>query len=227
MSVGDGGAVSFDEIPDFDDFSASIGSVTLYSQAGRLSTRENRLGSSMGSQDAMLSISVSSKVEEDLIHASSKVEGLVGYDVSGIDPEVKNAYVEVINRILVRENALINVRKISQSMDILYWKYCVFRIESGVTFARDKRVRRLRNGLLRCQEELCVAMERLVETHIDPADKADKIKAMQQEWKRLGGTGDQALWNRFKTAADKAFEPCALFFAEQKQLKEASFGATL
>ena len=72
------------------------------------------------------------------------------------------------------------------------------------------------------QEELCVAMERLVETHIDPADKADKIKAMQQEWKRLGGTGDQALWNRFKTAADKAFEPCALFFAEQKQLKEAN-----
>tara|TARA_R110002167_G_scaffold220004_7_gene424558 strand:- start:119 stop:3004 length:2886 start_codon:yes stop_codon:yes gene_type:complete len=70
------------------------------------------------------------------------------------------------------------------------------------------------------QEELCLAMERLTETHIDPADKADKIKTMQQEWKNLGGTGNQELWNRFKTASDKAFEPCALFFAEQKQLKQ-------
>ena len=72
------------------------------------------------------------------------------------------------------------------------------------------------------QEELCSAMERLADTHIDPSDKADKIKAMQQEWKSLGGTGDQALWSRFKTAADKAFEPCSLFFAEQKQLKDAN-----
>ncbi len=70
------------------------------------------------------------------------------------------------------------------------------------------------------QEELCDAMERLAETHIDPAEKAEKIKAMQQEWKSLGGTGNQELWSRFKTAADKAFEPCALFFAEQKQLKQ-------
>ncbi len=69
------------------------------------------------------------------------------------------------------------------------------------------------------QEELCSAMERLADTHIDPADKAEKIKQMQQEWKSLGGTGNQELWKRFKDAADKAFEPCALFFAEQKQLK--------
>ena len=72
------------------------------------------------------------------------------------------------------------------------------------------------------QEELCEAMERLAEMHIDPNDKADKIKAMQQQWKVLGGTGDKALWERFKTAADKAFEPCALFFAEQQQLKESN-----
>ncbi len=72
------------------------------------------------------------------------------------------------------------------------------------------------------QEELCEAMEKLAETHIDPQDKADKIKAMQLEWKALGGSGDKAMWERFKTAADKAFEPCALFFAEQQQLKETN-----
>jgi hypothetical protein len=70
------------------------------------------------------------------------------------------------------------------------------------------------------QEELCDAMERLSETHIDPTEKAEKIKTMQHEWKSLGGTGNQDLWNRFKSAADKAYEPCALFFVEQKQLKQ-------
>tara|TARA_R110001592_G_scaffold324870_3_gene604639 strand:+ start:36821 stop:39703 length:2883 start_codon:yes stop_codon:yes gene_type:complete len=70
------------------------------------------------------------------------------------------------------------------------------------------------------QEELCTAMERLAETHTDPNEKAEKIKAMQHEWKSLGGTGNQDLWLRFKAAADIAFEPCALFFAEQKQLKQ-------
>jgi exonuclease SbcC len=70
------------------------------------------------------------------------------------------------------------------------------------------------------QEELCDAMERLSETHIDPTEKAEKIKTMQHEWKNLGGTGNQDLWNRFKAAADRAYEPCALFFAEQKQLKQ-------
>lgn len=72
------------------------------------------------------------------------------------------------------------------------------------------------------QLELCDAMERLAEMHIDPNDKAEKIKTMQQEWKALGGSADKALWERFKTAADKAFEPCALFFAEQQQLKETN-----
>lgn len=72
------------------------------------------------------------------------------------------------------------------------------------------------------QVELCEAMERLAEMHIDPNDKAEKIKAMQQEWKSLGGSGDKALWERFKSAADKAFEPCALYFAEQQQLKASN-----
>ena len=69
------------------------------------------------------------------------------------------------------------------------------------------------------QQELCLAMERLAEQSIEPRDKADKIKAMQKEWKSLGGASDQALWERFKTASDKAYEPCKAYFSEQKQLK--------
>ncbi|KZZ08234.1 hypothetical protein A3749_02000, partial [Oleiphilus sp. HI0078] len=70
------------------------------------------------------------------------------------------------------------------------------------------------------QLALCESMERLVDTHIEPRDKADRIKAMQKEWKTLGGASDQSLWQRFKEAADKAYEPCHAFFDEQNQLKK-------
>ncbi len=69
------------------------------------------------------------------------------------------------------------------------------------------------------QLALCESMERLAETHIEPREKAERIKAMQKEWKTLGGASNQSLWQRFKDAADKAYEPCHAFFDEQNQLK--------
>ena len=69
------------------------------------------------------------------------------------------------------------------------------------------------------QEELCELMERLAEQNIPPQDKAKKIKAMQSEWKTLGGAADEQLWQRFKTASDKAYEPCKVYFNEQTALK--------
>lgn len=72
------------------------------------------------------------------------------------------------------------------------------------------------------QERLCEAMEQLAEQHLDPQDKASKIKALQEEWRALGGSQDQSLWERFSAAADTAFEPCAEFYSEQGQLKAAN-----
>ena len=69
------------------------------------------------------------------------------------------------------------------------------------------------------QLELCDAMERLAEQNMEPREKADQIKAMQKEWKSLGGAADQSLWLRFKAASDKAYEPCQAFFDEQNNLK--------
>ena len=70
------------------------------------------------------------------------------------------------------------------------------------------------------QVALCEAMERLSDNHIEPLEKADKIKAMQREWKSFGGAADQSLWVRFKSASDIAYEPCKNFFDEQGQLKK-------
>lgn len=72
------------------------------------------------------------------------------------------------------------------------------------------------------QIELCEQMERLAEQSLAPQDKAEKIKAMQAEWKRLGGARDEALWTRFKAASDLAYEPCKTYFSEQSQLKQSN-----
>jgi len=72
------------------------------------------------------------------------------------------------------------------------------------------------------QTRLCEAMEQLAEKHLDPLDKSNQIKELQTQWKALGGSRDQSLWERFSSAADKAFEPCAAYFSEQEQLKKTN-----
>lgn len=72
------------------------------------------------------------------------------------------------------------------------------------------------------QLDLCARMEHLAEQHLDPQVKAHRIKELQDEWRALGGSSDQNLWQRFKTAADEAYKPCQAFFAEQDLLKQAN-----
>jgi exonuclease SbcC len=67
------------------------------------------------------------------------------------------------------------------------------------------------------KEALCVSMESLVASEIDPAMLADRIHSFQEEWKAIGPIArqdDKILWNRFRTAADKAYEPCKAYFAD-------------
>lgn len=73
------------------------------------------------------------------------------------------------------------------------------------------------------KESLIDNMQALIGAEIPPATLADKIKALQDEWKSLSGAGtgnDRDLWQRFNAAADEAFEPCKGYFAEQARLRE-------
>jgi len=67
------------------------------------------------------------------------------------------------------------------------------------------------------KEQLCNEMEALVGVQKDPQDLADAIKALQDQWKSLGRAeplAERDLWNRFKAAGDKAYEPCKIYFSE-------------
>ena len=75
------------------------------------------------------------------------------------------------------------------------------------------------------REELCVAMESLAEMELEPPEKAAQIKALQESWKELGPSDSadaQALWHRFSDAADRAFEPCRAYYAEQEKVRDAN-----
>jgi len=72
------------------------------------------------------------------------------------------------------------------------------------------------------QVALCEQMEYLAEQHMDPEAKAERIRELQNEWRELGGSSDRALWTRFKTASDRAFEPCKAYFEAKTSLKQAN-----
>ncbi|MBE0507125.1 MAG: DUF349 domain-containing protein [Marinospirillum sp.] len=72
------------------------------------------------------------------------------------------------------------------------------------------------------REQLCEQMEILAaDERMEAQVKADKIQALQQEWQALGSAAaNKPLWDRFKQAADLAYEPCKAWFASQSKARE-------
>lgn len=72
------------------------------------------------------------------------------------------------------------------------------------------------------REQLCEQMEMLAaDERMEAQVKADKIQALQQEWQALGSAAaNKPLWDRFKQAADLAYEPCKAWFASQSKVRE-------
>jgi len=71
--------------------------------------------------------------------------------------------------------------------------------------------------------ELCEAMEALIEQAMDAEEKATAIQALHQQWRALMSShqdADQALWDRFKTASDAAYEPCKEHFAQLDEVRQ-------
>jgi len=69
--------------------------------------------------------------------------------------------------------------------------------------------------------ELCESIEKLTDSDLHPDALAAKISKLQQSWKSLGYSecADQH-WERFKIAADKAYEPCSVFFGQRHETRQ-------
>lgn len=70
------------------------------------------------------------------------------------------------------------------------------------------------------QTALCEQMEYLADQPMDPEAKAARIHELQQQWKDLGGSSNRDLWQRFRAASDRAFEPCRAYFEARSDLKK-------
>ena len=70
-------------------------------------------------------------------------------------------------------------------------------------------------------EALCESMEKLPDVGLSPKDQADRIKELQNQWKSMGASPAQEKhWERFKTAADIAYAPCAEYFTKKRAEKK-------
>ena len=74
--------------------------------------------------------------------------------------------------------------------------------------------------------ELCEAMQALVEKKVHADKLSADITELQKAWKALGHAecADQ-YWERFKAAGDKAYEPCAVFFKQRRELRSKNLQA--
>ncbi|MGH8506333.1 MAG: DUF349 domain-containing protein [Stenotrophobium sp.] len=71
--------------------------------------------------------------------------------------------------------------------------------------------------------ELVEEMESLIGVELDAVALADRIKSLKDEWRTLSkGIGEnlEADWQRFQEAAQKAYQPCAEYFAAQALILE-------
>jgi exonuclease SbcC len=67
------------------------------------------------------------------------------------------------------------------------------------------------------KHELIAQMQALTEDGLHAAEKAKKIKALQDEWKALHhAIQNDPLWTQFNEISHKAFEPCKEYFKERK-----------
>lgn len=86
------------------------------------------------------------------------------------------------------------------------------------------RVRELREWRTYAQapkrEALCQQVEEVADRPLDPHEQMRAIKSLRAQWNELGGVDTRRDWElqrRFDRAAERAFEPCRLYFKEQAE----------
>lgn len=72
------------------------------------------------------------------------------------------------------------------------------------------------------KEQLCIAMEALIDSKSEPAVLAEQIRELQQRWKLLDKQTPapaKHLWERFHAASRQAYLPCDTYYKELSRLR--------
>ena len=86
------------------------------------------------------------------------------------------------------------------------------------------RVRELREWRTYAQapkrEALCQQLEEVADRPLDPHEQMRVVKSLRSQWNELGAVDTRRDWElqrRFDRAAERAFEPCRIYFKEQAE----------
>lgn len=72
------------------------------------------------------------------------------------------------------------------------------------------------------RQDLINALQTLAQDKtLDILDKAEQIKAIQQQWKNIKGRAPQALWEQFRMLGDMAWAPCADYFKAERNASKS------
>ncbi len=70
------------------------------------------------------------------------------------------------------------------------------------------------------KQQIIDKVEALIGSDLDPKEIAYIVSQARKDWKNLGPSekdSSQALWEKFQSACDSAYEPCKVFFAEESK----------
>ena len=68
-------------------------------------------------------------------------------------------------------------------------------------------------------QSLIERMRSLTETVSEPRVRLSAIRALQTEWRDIGGQAPRELWEQFRTLSDAAYQTCEAWLQEEKALK--------
>jgi hypothetical protein len=91
-------------------------------------------------------------------------------------------------------------------------------------FPRIRELQSWRNwGASGVRERLCEQAEGLIGIDQSPHELAEQIRELRNSWRRLdrqSGPAADALWERFNSACNQAYEPCRLAFEEEARQRD-------
>lgn len=107
---------------------------------------------------------------------------------------------------------------------------------NGLTPAQKEQLMQARSDLVYLQgwakwggdvsrDELINAVVELPSLSLAPNELAKKVAAMRERWRAMeasSGAANKDLWDRFDAACKTAYEPAALFFKEQDELRKTN-----
>ena len=109
------------------------------------------------------SISTNSLVSMNMraLDCTSRFPVVSKFSSASSDPEVKVAYMSVIQSIIVREDNLINVTRLMEHTDDMYWRYTLLRLRDKKKHDKREELSKLKKKIFLKQEEIAVALAHL------------------------------------------------------------------